>query len=126
MHKEFILAYISAAVLLIGIISATVLIHTVQLTALTGIGLLALGTFLVAFGFWGADYAFSTAIGELDQSKQNGKVKGERGKVYVPFMANYTPVEWWNLNWFLVTVGVFCAIFGAYFIGSVIGRVGSI
>jgi hypothetical protein len=124
MHREFFLAYATSVFLVIGIL-ATVLVHTVQLTALVGIGLLALGAFLVPFGFWGADYAFSTAIGELDQSAQTGKVKkGERGKVYVPFMANYTPVEWWNLNWFLITIGMFCVIFGAYFIGTLVGKLG--
>jgi len=124
MHKEFVLAYITAAALVLGTIAASLLIHTVQVTAICGVALLALGPFLIAFGFWGADYAFSTAIGELDQSAQTGRVKGEKGKVYVPFMANYTPVEWWNLNWFLITIGVFCAIFGAYFLGTVVGRPG--
>ena len=124
MHREFILAYATSVFLIIGIV-ATLLIQTVQLTALVGIGLLSLGAFLVPFGFWGADYAFSTAIGELDQSGQTGKVKkGERGKVYVPFMANYTPVEWWNLNWFLITIGVFCVIFGAFFLGTIVGKAG--
>ncbi|MDH2900883.1 MAG: hypothetical protein PXY39_07905 [archaeon] len=124
MHKEFVLAYISGGALLLGVIAATFIIHTIQLTALTGVGLLGLGAFLVPFGFWGADYAFSTAIGELDQGAQSGKVKGERGKVYVPFMANYTPVEWWNLNWFIVTLGVFSVLFGAYFLGTIVGRLG--
>ncbi len=125
MHREFILAYATSVFLVIGIVT-TLLIQTVQLTALVGIGLLSLGAFLVPFGFWGADYAFSTAIGELDQSGQTGKVKkGERGKVYVPFMANYTPVEWWNLNWFLITIGVFCIIFGAFFLGTIVGKLGA-
>lgn len=125
MHKEFVLAYISAGVLVLGTLVTTLLIHTIQFIAIAGVGLLALGAFLVAFGFWGADYAFSTAIGELDQSAQTGKVKkGERGKVYVPFMANYTPVEWWNLNWFLIAIGMFCVIFGAYFIGTLVGKLG--
>lgn len=124
MHKEFVLAYITAAALVIGILVITFAIHTVRLTGLSGVGLLGVGAFLVAFGFWGADYAFSTAIGEIDQSAQSGKFKGERGKVYVPFMASYTPVEWWNLNWFLITIGVFCILFGAYFLGTVVGGSG--
>ena len=118
------LAYVTVTLVALGILS-TSLFGTIQMTALFGVGLLGLGAFLVAFGFWGADYAFSTAIGELDQSAQSGKVKGERGKVYVPFMANYTPVEWWNLNWFLITVGVFCVLFGAYFVGTLVGRLGA-
>ena len=91
---------------------------------IAGVGLLAIGGFLVAFGFWGADYAFSVGIGELDQSKQTGKVRGEKGKVYVPFIRNYTPVEWWNLNWFIVFIGVISLGFGAYFIGLLLGRLG--
>ena len=121
MHREFKLAYGTAILLVLGVLS-TLFFANARWTITIGIGLLALGSFLVAFGFWGADYAFSTAIGELDQSHQTGKVKGERGKVYVPFMANYTAVEWWNLNWFLITIGLFCAVFGAYFIGSAVGK----
>lgn len=72
------------------------------------------GGFLMAFGFWGADYAMSVALGELDQSKQpNGKI----GKVYVPFLRNYTPTEWWNLNWLIVTLGVILACSGFLIVG---------
>jgi hypothetical protein len=123
MQLEFKLAYIS--ILLLGaVIAVAQLIGGNYLTALIGMGLLGLGGFMVAFGFWGADYAFSVALGDLDQSRQGGKVKGERGKVYVPFMRNYTPTEWWNLNWFVITVGLFCFGFGAYFLGLVLGRLG--
>ncbi len=123
MHLEFKLAYLSVAVLFVGIL-ATQFFRDNYFSGLVGVGLLGLGGFLVAFGFWGADYAFSVVIGEMDQSEQNGKVKGEQGKVHVPFMRNYTPVEWWNLNWFITTVGVFCLAFGAYFVGMVFGRLG--
>jgi hypothetical protein len=51
-------------------------------------------------------------------------VKGEVGKVYVPFMGNYTPVEWWNLNWFMVASGAFCLAIGTYLIGLLLGRLG--
>ncbi len=123
MHLEFKLAYLSVLVLAIGIIS-TQLIRDDFSMGIVGTGLLSIGGFLIAFGFWGSDYAFSVAIGELDQSKQEGKVRGQRGKVHVPFMRNYTPTEWWNLNWFLTTVGVFCLVFGAYFVGLLLGRLG--
>jgi len=123
MHLEFKLAYVSIVVLAIAI-GATQFIRDNYLMGITGIGLLALGGFLVAFSFWGSDYAFSVGIGELDQSQQNGKFRGESGKVYVPFMRNYTPVEWWNLNWLIITIGVFCFGFGAYFIGLLLGRLG--
>jgi hypothetical protein len=125
MHREFVLAYTTAGILVVATLS-TLFFSSTKLTALAGVGLLALGAFLVAFGFWGADYAFSTAIGELNQSAHDGKVKGQRGKVYVPFVANYTPVEWWNLNWFMITMGLFCAIFGAYFLGTLIGRLSGV
>lgn len=123
MHTEFKLAYTSAMLLAVGMV-AVLLIRDNLSEAIIGIVLTGLGGFLVAFGFWGADYAFSVAIGELDQSRQNGKVKGESGKVHVPFDRNYTPVEWWNLNWFIVTLGVFCLGIGACFVGLVLGRLG--
>ena len=123
MHREFELAY--ASVLLLGLaVIAALLWRDEYAQAVEGTMLLLVGGFLLAFGFWGADYAFSVALGELDQSRQGGKVNGERGKVYVPFMRNYSPTEWWNLNWFVITVGLFCFGFGAYFLGLVLGRLG--
>ena len=123
MHAEFKLTYASV-VGLFAFIVATAFVGNTHLTGLVGIGLLMLGSFMVAFGFWGADYAFSVRIGELDQSAQSGKFSGELGKVFVPFLRNYTPVEWWNLNWFIVAVGVFCVGFGAYYLGLVFGSAG--
>ena len=76
----------------------------------------------MSFGFWGADYAFSVGTGETDQSKQDGTVKGKRGKVYVPFIRNFSPTEWWNLNWLFTTISIFCLIFGGYFIGLILRR----
>ena len=123
MHREFELAY--ASVLLLGLaVIAALLWRDEYAQAVEGTMLLLVGGFLLAFGFWGADYAFSVKIGELNQSGQDGKVKGEAGKVYVPFMGNYTPVEWWNLNWFFVTVGALCMAFGALLIGLLLGRLG--
>lgn len=79
-----------------------------------------LGAFLIPFGFWGADFAFDAA---------------RRGEdfVYVPFLArrretgtkanpdgrgrNYTPLEWWNLNWFVITIGVAILLLGVFIIG---------
>ena len=68
-----------------------------------------LGAFMVAFGFWGADFAFGVAIGHIKQT--------EDGKVYVPFLKNYTPVEWWNLNWFIVATGVAMLCLGTFVVG---------
>jgi hypothetical protein len=68
-----------------------------------------LGAFMVAFGFWGADFAFGVAIGHIKQT--------DDGKVYVPFLRNYTPLEWWNLSWFIVTVGVALLTLGTFVVG---------
>jgi len=117
------LVYMS--ILLLGIIIALAqLMGGNNVIGFIGIGLLGLGGFLVAFGFWGADFAFSQALGELNQSKEIGEVRGERGKVNVPFIHNYTPMEWWNINWLVITIGVFCFGVGTYFIGFVLGRLG--
>jgi hypothetical protein len=122
-HREFVLAY--ASVWLLGLaVLATLIWRDQYAQAVEGTLLLLTGGFLLAFGFWGADYAFSVRIGELNQSGQEGRVKGEAGKVYVPFLGNYTPVEWWNLNWFFVTMGALCMAVGALLMGLVLGRLG--
>jgi hypothetical protein len=84
-----------------------------------------LGAFLVPFGFWGADFAFDAAR------------RGEK-YVYVPFLGrdgdkgtdsnpdgrgrNYTPLEWWNLNWFVITIGVAMLLLGVFVMGFDIER----
>jgi hypothetical protein len=68
-----------------------------------------LGAFMVPFGFWGADFAFGVAIGHIKQTDDN--------KVYVPFIRNYTPLEWWNLNWFIVSVGIAMLALGTFVVG---------
>jgi hypothetical protein len=122
-HKEFALAYVSV-LLLAGAVIAALVWRDQYTQAVEGMFLLLVGGFLLAFGFWGADYAFSVKIGELNQSGQDGAVKGEAGKVYVPFLGNYTPVEWWNLNWFFVTLGAMCIALGALLMGLLLGRLG--
>jgi hypothetical protein len=123
-HKEFAFAYVSAAILVLVLVAAIVwrdpYAQSIEATAM-----IAFGGFLLAFGFWGADYAFSVKLGELDQSKQDGVVKGEEGKVYVPFVGNYTPAEWWNLNWFFVTIGAFSLAFGTFLLGITLGSLGA-
>jgi len=121
-HKEFALAYLSVSLLVLAVFAAIVW-RDPYAQSIEGTAMTMLGGFLVGFGFWGADYAFSVKLGELNQSKQEGVVKGEAGKVYVPFLGNYTPVEWWNLNWFFVAVGAFCLAFGTYLLGFLMGRV---
>jgi hypothetical protein len=84
-----------------------------------------LGAFLIPFGFWGADFAFDA-------------VRRGESHVYVPFLGrkheegthrkpdargrNYTPLEWWNLNWLLVSLGVGFLILGLFVMGYSFGR----
>jgi hypothetical protein len=117
------LVYISILILAV-IIALAQLMGGNNVIGFLGIGFLGLGGFLVAFGFWGADFAFSQALGELNQSKEIGEVRGELGKVNVPFIHNYTPMEWWNINWLVITIGLFCFGVGTYFIGFVFGKLG--
>ena len=117
------LVYISLLILVV-ILTVAQWIGGNNVIGFIGVGLLGLGGFLVAFGFWGADFAFSQALGELNQSKEIGEVRGQLGMVNVPFIHNYTPMEWWNINWLVITIGVFCFGVGTYFIGFVFGRLG--
>jgi len=123
-HKEFALAYGSSVMLVLAVVGAIVwrdaYARSIEAACLT-----MLGGFLLTFGFWGADYAFSVKLGELNQAKQHGVVAGEAGKVYVPFVGNYTAVEWWNLNWFFVTIGAFCMAFGTFLLGFLMGGLGA-
>jgi hypothetical protein len=107
MHTEFKLAYVTV-IFLFGVVMTAQLLRDNFSMGVTGTAMLLLGGFLISFGFWGADYAFSV----------------KKGRVYVPFLGNYTPAEWWNLNWFLVAVGAFCVGLGGYFVGILLGRMG--
>jgi ABC-type antimicrobial peptide transport system permease subunit len=80
-----------------------------------------IGSALVIIGFWGADFAFAMASKQLNQEKIKGKIKGQKEKVYVPFMKNYTPLEWWNLNWFITFFGVILISLGSLVLGIVFG-----
>ena len=82
---------------------------------------IVIGSALVVFGFWGADFAFAVAFGQLHQEKIKGKFKGKKGEVYVPFMRDYTPLEWWNLNWFMTFLGVVLVILGSLVLGIIFG-----
>ncbi len=81
------------------------------------------GCFLIPFGFWGADFAFGVVIGHIDQSKEKGKINGIRNKVYVPFLRNYTPLEWWNISWFITVVGLILSILSAFVFGYALGKI---
>ena len=95
---------------------AGILIGT-QIALFFSLFLVILGAIMVFLGFWGSDYAFSTSLGESNQETQKGKFKGEKGKVFVPFMKNYTPSEWWNLNWFITGLGALLLALGSFMLG---------
>lgn len=94
---------------------------SVQLQFLLSVLSIVMGSAFVVLGFWGADFAFAMACGQLHQEKVKGKVKGQKSRVYVPFMKNYTPLEWWNLNWFITFVGVLLVALGSLVLGIVFG-----
>jgi len=79
------------------------------------------GSSLVILGFWGADFAFAEVSRQLHQESVKGKFKGQKGKVYVPFMKNYTPLEWWNLSWFTTLMGVALVALGTLTLGIIFG-----
>ena len=81
------------------------------------------GGFLIPFGFWGADFAFGIAIEHIDQSKEGGKFKGLKNMVYVPFLRNYTPLEWWNISWFITVIGLVLAIISSFMFGYSLSKI---
>jgi ABC-type antimicrobial peptide transport system permease subunit len=93
----------------------------VQLQFLLSVLSIVMGSALVVLGFWGADFAFAMIAGQLHQENIKGKVRGQKNKIYVPFMKNYTPLEWWNLNWFITFVGVLLVALGSLVLGIVFG-----
>jgi hypothetical protein len=81
------------------------------------------GGFLIPLGFWGADFAFGIAIEHIDQSKEEGKVKGLKNMVYVPFLRNYTPLEWWNISWFITVIGLVLTIISSFIFGYSLNKI---
>jgi hypothetical protein len=76
-----------------------------------------LGSSMIVLGFWGSDFAFAMAAKQLNQSGVKGRFSGKKSEVYVPFMKNYTPLEWWNINWFITLVGATILAFGTLGLG---------
>ena len=116
MKAEFFIAFLGLVVIALLYSIASFLAYT-PMAIFLSLFLLILGTGMIFMGFWGADYAFSLALKELDQSKQRGKIKGEKNKVFVPFMRDYTPTEWWNLNWFITALGAVLLGLGMFMLG---------
>ena len=106
--SEYLLCVIG---LLIVILAYALAFYTADMPFAIMIGLFSsmLGAFMVPFGFWGADFAFGVAIGHIKQTEDK--------KVYVPFLRNYTPLEWWNLSWFIISVGVAMLALGTFVVG---------
>jgi hypothetical protein len=96
-------------------------VNTLILHLLISTFSILLGGIMVVLGFWGSDFAFAMALKELDQSKEKGEVRGKKNKVCVPFMKNYTPLEWWNINWFITLMGVLLVALGSVLLGIVAG-----
>ncbi len=110
---EYILCVLGLIVIFVGYALAFYTLNSFFATII-GVFSAMLGAFMVAFGFWGADFAFGVAIGHIKQNEEE--------KVYVPFLRNYTPLEWWNLNWFLVIVGAGLMSLGTFVVGYSLAR----
>ena len=119
-NKEYNYCFIGMLVVLLVYVFSS-FIDSVRFQIYLSMFSIVLGSGMVFLGFWGSDFAFAMALGHLDQSKEKGKVKGKKKKVYVPFMRNYTPLEWWNLNWFITFVGVLLIAIGTLVLGIVLG-----
>jgi len=119
-QREFNYCFIVAifVVLLYSIFALTL---NLMLQVILSVTSIVVGSALVVLGFWGADFAFAVVAGQLHQEKVKGEFKGKKGEVYVPFMKNYTPLEWWNLNWFITFLGVFLLSLGTLTLGIVLG-----
>ena len=106
-------------VLLVVLITYAYAFYTLNsfFSLIVGIFSSLLGAFMIPFGFWGADFAFGVSNGDVRQQKEKGLIKGTKGEVYVPFVKNYTPLEWWNISWFIVSVGVGLLCIGTFVIG---------
>ena len=121
---EYVLA-VGLVMLVIGLYSVAFATFNSFFALIIGLLSSLLGAFLVPFGFWGADFAFDAVR------------RGEK-YVYVPFLGrkneegteampdsrgrNYTPLEWWNLNWLVVTIGVSFLVLGLFVIGYAVGK----
>jgi len=114
----FVLLLIVPVPILILLFSFTI---SLKLQLIASLFSIILGSAMVIFGFWGSDFAFGVVSGEIKQSKERGLIRGARRRVYVPFMRNYTPLEWWNLNWYITFLGCILLAVGMFIIGLIFG-----
>ncbi|MBN2202852.1 MAG: hypothetical protein JW700_01520 [Candidatus Aenigmarchaeota archaeon] len=119
-QKEYFHSLIGVIVIVL-VYLLFVFTQNVMLQILFSVLSMVAGSAMVVLGFWGSDFAFAMTINHLDQSKEKGKINGQKNKVYVPFIGNYTPLEWWNINWFITLSGVFLVALGCLTIGIMAG-----
>jgi len=105
MTIEFIACAIAALVIAVfyfisaGIKSRTHMLHTGLISTIVG-------AMMIFLGWWGSDAAFCSLLGGNET-------------VYVAFMRTYTVLEWWNINWFITTIGTVLLSLGTLIIGRV-------
>ncbi len=119
-QKEYTYFFIGLIIIFMFFIISS-LLENLFLKFFMSIFSVIIGSVMIVLGFWGSDFAFAMADGQLNQSRITGKFKGQKKKVYVPFMKNYSPLEWWNLNWFVTLTGSVILSFGALILGYLIG-----
>lgn len=121
---SFVREFKYSLILIVFVLSIIIIFaftNSVKLQVIGSLFSIILGSSLVMFGFWGADFAFGIANGDIKQQREKGIIKGTRKKVYVPFMRNYTPLEWWNLNWLITFIGCLLIAIGMFIMGIVFG-----
>lgn len=113
-HNEYLLCVL---VLVVVLVTYAFAFYNLDMKFALMVGLFSsiLGGFMIPFGFWGADFAFGVAIGHIKQTDDD--------KVFVPFIKNYTPLEWWNLNWFIVSIGAALLCVGTFVVGYSLAHV---
>jgi hypothetical protein len=108
MEIEFWLS-VAAVLIVAGLYFVSAWIKSPKHILQTGLLSTIAGAMMVFLGWWGADAAICTLAA-------GGK------EVWVPFMRTYTPVEWWNINWFVATVGAVLMAFGTFMVGRATGK----
>jgi hypothetical protein len=118
-QREYMYCFVGLVIIFVFFVLSS-LLNNAFLRFFISIFTIILGSVMIVLGFWGSDFAFAVACGQLHQEKVKGKFKGQRNKVYVPFMKNYTPLEWWNLNWFITLIGAIILALGMLNLGILI------
>jgi len=115
-QKEYWFCFAAIAIMVLYFIFSSLLTNIFLRFTLAVLDV-TLGSVMIVLGFWGSDFAFALVSHQLNQSKEKGEFKGSKKKIYVPFMKNYSPLEWWNLNWFVTLIGAVILSFGTLNLG---------